>query len=179
MVDTSDEEYVRRCRSGERGAFDVLVERHHRAVFNLALRMLRDRDDAADVTQSVFIKAYEGLRKFDDRYKFFSWLYRIAVNESLNQLDHRKRFDGLEGVEVTEEADEGTDDYSLGREAKIQDSLMMLNTDQRAVVVLKHMQGLSYEEIGQVLDIPAKTVKSRLFSARQVLKEILKNKGLG
>jgi RNA polymerase sigma-70 factor (ECF subfamily) len=82
-------------------------------------------------------------------------------------------------VDVVEEADEERDDLSLGREEKIQDSLMMLRADQRAVVVLKHMQGLSYEEIGHVLDIPAKTVKSRLFSARQTLKEILKKKGLG
>ena len=179
MMDRSDEEIVRQCRSGDRRAYDALVERYHRTIYNVALRMVRDRDDAADVTQSVFVKAYEGLGRFDDRFKFFSWLYRIAVNESLNMLNQRKKFDGLEGVDVPEVEEEGADDEMVAQESKVQGALMMLKTDQRAIIILKHMQGLSYEEIGQVMDIPVKTVKSRLFSARQVLREILKKKGRG
>jgi RNA polymerase sigma-70 factor (ECF subfamily) len=179
MTDRSDEECVRQCRSGDRKAYDALVERYQRTIYNVAVRMVRDRDDAADVTQSVFVKAYEGLEKFDDRFKFFSWLYRIAVNESLNLLNQRKRFDGLEGVDIAETPEEGMDDESLERESGVQSGLMMLKTDQRAIIVLKHMQGLSYEEIGQILDLPLKKVKSRLFSARQALREILKKKGVG
>jgi RNA polymerase sigma-70 factor (ECF subfamily) len=178
-MDRSDEEIVLQCRSGDTKSFDLLVERYHRAIYNVALRMVRDRDDASDVTQSAFVKAYEGLDRFDSRFKFFSWLYRIAVNESLNLINHRKRFDGLEGVDVAEGQDEGKDDEALGRESKVQGALMILRPDQRAIIILKHMQGLSYEEIGQVLDLPVKTVKSRLFSARQVLKEVLKKKGVG
>ncbi|HUI65673.1 MAG TPA: sigma-70 family RNA polymerase sigma factor [Bacteroidota bacterium] len=179
MTEPSDEDLVQKSRHGDVRAFDAIVERHQRTVYNLALRMVRDPDEAADVAQAVFVKAYEKLKSFDPKFKFFSWLYRIAVNEALNVLEMRKRFDGLEGIEPAEEADEGSDDEAIGREQRIQDSLMMLNVDHRAVIVLKHMQGLSYQEIAQILSLPEKTVKSRLFSARQTLRDILMRKGLG
>ena len=178
MTEHSDEELVRQCRAGDIKSFDLLVERHQRTVFNLALRMVRNSDDAADVAQSAFVKAYENLERFDPRFKFFSWLYRIAVNESLNALDQKKKFDGLDGVDVPADAAEEKDDEMIREEERIQAGLMLLSVDQRAVIVLKHMQGLSYREIGQVLDLPEKTVKSRLFSARQTFKDILKKKGV-
>jgi RNA polymerase sigma-70 factor (ECF subfamily) len=179
MTERTDEEIVRQCRAGDRKAFDVLIDRHQRLVYNVALRMVRDADDAADIAQGVFLKVYEKLDGFDERFRFFSWLYKIAVNESLNFLNHRKKFDGLDGLDVAEEEPEGIDDEAAAREEKIQDGLMLLKVEHRAVVVLKHMQGLSYEEIGQILDLPEKMVKSRLFTARQSLKQILKRKGLG
>ena len=179
MTERSDEDFVRECRSGDRKAYDALVERYQRTIYNVAVRMVRDRDDAADVTQSVFVKAYEGLAKFDDRFKFFSWLYRIAVNESLNLLNQRKRFEGLDGVDIAETPDEGLDDETIERESGVQSALMMLKSDQRAIIVLKHMQGLSYDEIGQIMDLPVKRVKSRLFSARQALRDHLRKKGVG
>jgi RNA polymerase sigma-70 factor, ECF subfamily len=175
MTEQNDEDLVRQCRAGEIRAFDLLVERHQRAIFNLALRMVRDSDDAADVSQSVFVKAFENLERFDPQYKFFSWLYRIAVNESLNALEQKKRFEGLDGKDPAAEKD----DEAVREEERIQDGLMMLNVDQRAIIVLKHIQGLSYREIAQVLDLPEKTIKSRLFSARQTFKDILKKKGIG
>ncbi|HUI09649.1 MAG TPA: sigma-70 family RNA polymerase sigma factor [Bacteroidota bacterium] len=177
MTEPSDEDLVRQCRAGELKAFDMLVARHQRTVYNLALRMVRSGDDAADIAQTVFVKAYENLERFDPQYKFFSWLYRIAVNESLNAVEQKKRFEGLDGVDVAVEAAEEKDDETLRQEERIQSGLMLLSVDQRAVIVLKHMQGLSYREIAQVLDLPEKTVKSRLFSARQAFKDILKRKG--
>jgi RNA polymerase sigma-70 factor (ECF subfamily) len=178
MTEQSDEDLVRQCRGGEIKSFDVLVERHQRTIFNLALRMVRDSDDAADIAQSVFVKAYENLAKFDPQFRFFSWLYRIAVNESLNALEQKKRFEGLEGNDLAADIADEKDDEAVRDEKRIQDGLMTLNVDQRAVIVLKHMQGLSYREIAQVLDLSEKTVKSRLFSARQLLKDILKKKGV-
>lgn len=178
MTEHSDEDLVRQCRAGEIKAFDVLVERHQRAIFSLALRMIRDSDDAADVAQSVFVKAYENLERFDPQFRFFSWLYRIAVNESLNALEQKKRFQGLEGNDLVAETADEKDDEAISEERRIQDALMMLNVEQRAVIVLKHMQGLSYREIAQVLDLTEKTVKSRLFSARQSFRDILKKKGV-
>ena len=178
MTEQSDEELVRQCRAGEMKSFDALVERHQRTIFNLAVRMVRNSDEAADVCQSVFVKAYENLERFDPQFKFFSWLYRIAVNESLNALEQKKRFEGLDGNDFAAEAADEKDDDEVRKERRIQDGLMMLNVDHRAVIVLKHMQGLSYREISQVLDLPEKTVKSRLFSARQTLKDILKKKGV-
>ena len=103
MAERSDEEIVRLCQSGDRKAFDALVERHHRLVYNVAFRMVHDPDDAADIAQGVFVKVYEKIDGFDDRFRFFSWLYKIAVNESLNFLNHRKKFDGLDGLELAEE----------------------------------------------------------------------------
>ena len=178
MTEHSDEDLVRQCRAGEIKSFDLLVERHQRTIFNLALRMIRDSDDAADIAQSVFVKAYENLERFDPQFKFFSWLYRIAVNESLNALEQRKRFEGLDGNDLAAETSDEKDDEAVIEERRIQDGLMMLNVEHRAVIVLKHMQGLSYREIAQVLDLPEKTVKSRLFSARQSFKDILKKKGV-
>jgi RNA polymerase sigma-70 factor (ECF subfamily) len=178
MTEQSDEDLVRQCRSGEIKSFDLLIERHQRTIFNLALRMVRNSDDAADVSQSVFVKAYENLERFDPQFKFFSWLYRIAVNESLNALEQKKRFEGLEGNDLAADTADEKDDDTVREERRIQDGLMMLSVDQRAVIVLKHMQGLSYREIAQVLDLPEKTIKSRLFSARQTFKDILKKKGV-
>ena len=178
MTEQSDEDLVRQCRSGEIKSFDLLVERHQRTIFNLALRMVRDSDDAADVSQSVFVKAYENLERFDPQFRFFSWLYRIAVNESLNALEQKRRFEGLEGNDLAADTADEKDDDTVREERRIQDGLMMLSVDQRAVIVLKHMQGLSYREIAQVLDLPEKTIKSRLFSARQTFKDILKKKGV-
>jgi RNA polymerase sigma-70 factor (ECF subfamily) len=126
----------------------------------------------------VFVKAYENLERFDPQYKFFSWLYRIAVNESLNALEQKKRFEGLDGNDLAAETPDEKDDEAVDEERRIQDGLMLLSVDQRAVIVLKHMQGLSYREIGQILDLPEKTIKSRLFSARQTFKDILRKKGV-
>jgi RNA polymerase sigma-70 factor (ECF subfamily) len=178
MTEQSDEDLVRQCRGGEVKSFDMLVERHQRTIFNLALRMVRDSDDAADIAQSVFVKAYENLARFDPQFRFFSWLYRFAVNESLNALEQKKRFEGLEGNDLAVDSADEKDDEAVRDEKRIQDGLMLLKVDQRAVIVLKHMQGLSYREIAQVLDLSEKTVKSRLFSARQLLKDILKKKGV-
>jgi RNA polymerase sigma-70 factor (ECF subfamily) len=178
MMEISDTEAVRRCRDGDARAFDILIKRHERMVFNLALRMVRDSDDAADVTQSVFIKVYEKLDGFDERFKFFSWLYRIAVNEALSHLERKKKEERLDGIDAAEEEEDAVDDERLERDRRIQDGLMALKEDQRALIILKHMQGLSYEEIGQIMDIPLKVVKSRLYAARQHLRDLLKKKGI-
>jgi RNA polymerase sigma-70 factor (ECF subfamily) len=175
MSDAEDRELVQRCREGDRTAFTELVDRYQKTVFNTALRIVGDTEEAEDVSQSAFLKAFEKLDTFKPRFRFFSWMYRITVNESLNVLRYRKNFRRLEEhTAVTEapivEVDAGD---------RIQDALMDLKLDHRVVVVLKHLQGLSYEEIGMVLNIPPKRVKSRLFTARVTLKEIMKKKGLG
>lgn len=175
MTEPSDLTLVRQCLEGQREAFGVLVMRHHKVLFNLTLRMVKDSQDAQDLVQTVFLKAYEKLGAFDARFKFFSWIYRMAVNESLNFLKRRRRWEGL---------DEGRDYAALAETAEendmshtIQNALMFLKVEHRAVIVLKHLEGLSYEEIAYILEVPTKTVKSRLFSARQVLKDILIKQG--
>jgi len=179
MIEGEDEAVVRRCMEGEPGAFGALVEKYQKPVYNLVLRMVRNDAEAEDVAQTAFIKAYENLSSFKPGNRFFSWLYRIAANEAMNALRRLRRFEPLSdsngsatdegGLEATEREDE---------EARILDALMDLTVDHRAVIVLKHLQELSYEDVGQVLDISTKKVKSRLFSARQELREALRKRGV-
>jgi RNA polymerase sigma-70 factor (ECF subfamily) len=175
MVDLDDSELVRLTLSGERNAYGRLVERYQAQVFTIALRMLGDRDEAEDVAQGVFLKAFEKLGTFDPRYKFFSWIYRIAHNESVNAIERRSRLQPLdEGVEAAGAHAENPDLPDL-----VQRCLARLDVQHRSVLVLKYVQDLPYEEIAAILGVPAKRVKSRLFSARAALREIMTREGLG
>ena len=178
MVDKEDGALVQQCVGGDKRAFETLVEKYQKPMFNVALRMTRNYSDAEDIAQATFLKAYENLRSFDPRYKFFSWLYRIAMNESLNFVNQRKQVEELsEDISSDEKsAEESYDEDQTSR--SVQDALMQLKADHRAVVVLKHLQRLSYEEISKILDIPEKKVKSRLFTARLMLKDVFIAKGL-
>jgi len=158
---------------GDRGAFEALLVEYERPVFNAAFRMLNNRDDARDVTQTVFLKVFENFAQFDPSRRFFSWIYRITLNESINWLGKENRLEPL----LYETADEGKGPdeelESARAAAKVQAALMTINTDYRTVVILKHFLGCSYVEISDVLEIPEKTVKSRLYTARQQLRDAL------
>jgi len=170
---TDDLDVIQRYLSGDRGAFEVLVDRYEKMVYNVALRMVNDTDDAADITQNVFIKTSEKLDSFNPKYKFFSWIYRIAVNESLNFIEASKKNERLshEIVADGKSPEDSVQEQFLAR--SIEEGLTRLTDDNRIVIILRHFQELSYEEIGFILDLPVKTVKSRLFSARQALKKHL------
>ncbi len=164
---------VRRCLQGDKKAFEEIVDRYQKTVFNAAFRILNDYEDAADVAQSVFIRVYENLEKFSARYKFFSWLYKITVNESLNFLKQRKQIGGIAAEEVAD-AKTPEDLYKdVELSESIQQALMQIGLDYRLVIVLRYFQDLSYNEISYVLDTPEKTIKSRLFTARNLLKNIM------
>ncbi len=180
MVHEDDGELLRECRSGDRKAFERLVEKYQKTVFNIALRMVRDREDAEDVAQAAFIKVYQRLDTFNPELKFFSWLYRIVVNESLNFLKQNRRHEPLDdaAAEMPEGDEKMEGEQREEAERKIQSGLMDLRVDYRAVVVLRHFQDLSYAEIAQILGISEKKVKSRLFTARMMLRDILLRKGL-
>ena len=178
MSEEQDEKLVQRCLEGDRRAFEALVEKYQKIVFNVALRMTRDHADAQDIAQSAFIKAYEKLNTFDPKFKFFSWLYRIVVNESLNFLTQRRKFEELDEELVSDDTSPEDVEQENATERKIQDCLMELRVEHRVIVVLKHLQDLSYGEISNILDIPEKTVKSRLFTARAILRGLLLKKGI-
>jgi len=172
LTDEDDAALVARCRRGEQAAFGILVSRYQRVLFNVAFRMLGNREDAADATQTAFGRAYERLATYDDKFKFFSWIYRILSNECLNQLRARRPqtvvtpamavADGpLEQLEAAE------------RQRVVQQALAGLSPEYREVITLRHFAELSYEEISDAVGIPEKTVKSRLYSARQQLGERL------
>lgn len=151
---------------------------YERPVYNAAYRIVGNPDDAADVTQVVFLKAFEQLDQYKPEFKFFSWIYRIAVNESINQIKRDRKHLPLDEREVSDTRSPvdfvGAGDISRG----IQESLMRLQEDYRTVVVLRHFSECSYRQISEILHIPEKTVKSRLYSARQLMKEQLKGSGI-
>jgi RNA polymerase sigma-70 factor (ECF subfamily) len=178
MHDERDTALLEDCKKGDRLALDSLVRRYERTVFNAAYRMLGNPDDAADVTQTTFLKAFENLDRYDPKYKFFSWIYRIAVNESINQINKRNRFEPMD--EKAAALTRGPEDLAdAGRQGnEVQAVLLELTEDHRAVVVLRHFTECSYRQIGEILQIPEKTVKSRLFSARQQMKDRLQGRGM-
>ncbi len=173
-----DEMIVKDCLAGERKAFEVLVDRYEKKLYNAAYRVLGDAEDAMEATQSAFVKAYERLGTFDTSQRFFPWMYRIVVNESLNIISRRKRFQEIDSkIPVPGRSpDEKYGDQELARH--LQAAVRVLKPDYRVVVALRHYQGFTYQEIGEILGIPEKTVKSRLFTARQQLREILVRKGI-
>jgi RNA polymerase sigma-70 factor (ECF subfamily) len=163
---------VARTLCGDRAAFAAVVEKYNRVLFAVALRMLGNYDEACDATQAVFVKAFEKLDSFDPQRKFFSWIYRILVNECLNARRARRplaplgnRADQRPGPLESFEAKE--------RAERVRYALRRLSHDARQVVVLRHFGDLSYAEIGEILGIEEKTVKSRLFAARQRLLDLL------
>ena len=178
MSDDGDASLVRDCLAGDARAFEQLLVRYQRPVYNAALRILGNREDAKDVTQTVFLNAYQHLGRFDTGQRFFSWLYRIAVNETLDAAAARKPLEPLPEtlVEAGVRPDEAVSQEQL--DAGMQAALLALKLEYRTVLVLRHVQGLGYEEIGAILDCPPKTVKSRLHTALEALRQVLADRGL-
>jgi RNA polymerase sigma-70 factor (ECF subfamily) len=177
MSKPDDTKLIERCIEGDRQAFESLLVQYEKPVFNAAYRMLNNRDDASDVTQTVFLKVYENFDHFDPSRRFFSWVYRITLNESINWLNKQNRLEPLQHETADDGKSPEQEVESAELSAEIQAALMTIKTDYRAVVILKHFLGCSYMEISEVLEIPEKTVKSRLYSARQMLKDTLAKPG--
>ncbi|WP_246196405.1 RNA polymerase sigma factor [Aquisphaera giovannonii] len=178
-----DQGLVRACRGGDTEAFGILVRRHQDRLYPTLVRLTGSAENAQDVLQDTFIRAFEKLDQFHGESSFYTWIYRIAVNLALS--DRRKRRRG--GAEVppaaaaaAEPADrsrENDPSFALEcveREALVEEALNALAPDHRAVVVLKDFDGRRYEEIAEVLGIPVGTVRSRLHRARCELRERLR-----
>lgn len=179
MTEENDLMLVSQCLEGDAKAFDLLVTKYQKIMFNVALRMINNYEDAEDVTQSAFVKAFEKLDTFDPDYRFFSWLYRITINESLNFLNQRKQFTELDKSLISNEKTPEQRYQESETSRNVQVALMDLKLEYRTVIILKHLQDFSYREIGDILQLPEKTVKSRLFTARQLLKSILIDNRIG
>jgi len=170
--DADDRAAVARCLSGDTAAFEVIVDRYQRVFFTIALRMLGDRDEARDAAQDAFVNAYRRLDTYDCKRPFFSWIYRILVNGCLNDRRDRHRHAELEPHMATvaspaELAEAGE------RRRRVQQAMLALSADYRQVIVLRHFAQLSYDEIAEIVGVPAKTVKSRLHTARERLEQLL------
>ena len=178
MDTDTDQALLERYRKGDRAAFTELVVRYQRPIYNAAFWVLRKAEDANDITQVVFLKVAERLDEYDPRFKFFSWIYRIAVNESLNLLRRNGREEALDDEIDLPGADSANPEWQVGEaevSRRIHVALMSMATNDRMVLTLRHFSECSYQEIGQILDLDEKTVKSRLFEARHRLAELLKD----
>ncbi len=173
MSELSDQAIVRQVLAGDVSAFTHLVDRYQRVVYNAAYRITSNQHDAEDVTQTVFLKVYENLRLYNSKYRFYSWMYRIAINEALNQQAKRRNKTSADVETVAEPLAEDRAYEKIELEQQVQEAIYRLDPGDRALVVLKHFQGFSYDEIGFILDLPVRKVKSRLYTARQRLKEEL------
>ncbi|MBT8400312.1 MAG: sigma-70 family RNA polymerase sigma factor [Rhodothermia bacterium] len=173
MSELSDQAIVRQVLAGDVSAFTHLVDRYQRVVYNAAFRITSNQQDAEDVTQTVFLKVYENLRLYNSKYRFYSWMYRIAINEALNQQAKRRKKTSADVETVAEPLAEDRTYEKIELEQQVQEAIYRLDPGDRALVVLKHFQGFSYDEIGFILDLPVRKVKSRLYTARQRLKEEL------
>ena len=176
MLEDPDDVLVRRCRDGDRSAFVALVRRYRGPIYNCAYRVLGREEDASDVTQGVFLKVIQRLDQYDPNYKFFSWIYRMALNDALNLLRDRSREAPMEeGAEAP--GDERSNPEVQANEKqearRIQQALMSMKVSDRAVLTLRHFSDCSYEEIAEIMELEVKTVKSRLFEARQRLRQLL------
>jgi RNA polymerase sigma-70 factor, ECF subfamily len=178
VKEDDDRTLVRCCREGDRAACEQLVVRYQKPVYNAALRLLHDPEEARDVTQTAFLKAFEHLADYDPAFKFYSWIYRITLNEALDTLSSRKAFDDISSEEpdAAPGPERRVEGEQVGR--AIEDALMRINPDLRAVIVLRHLLHLSYQDMGDILQLPEKTVKSRLYSARQLLRDHLLRRGV-
>lgn len=175
---SDDSGLARRASEGDEVAFEEIVRRHERAVYSVAYRMVRSHDDALDITQTVFIRAYRKLHTFKPGHRLFSWLYRIAINESISHLRRSRQTSELD-CELVGGSDPGMLSAERSEESeRISEALVGLPVDYRVVVVLKYFLDLSYREIGEIVGIPEKTVRSRLFTARERLRVLLRGLGV-
>lgn len=168
---------VRECQLGDRQALGALVDEYQKPVFNAVYRMLGNADEAADVTQTAFLKALERIDSFDPNFRFFSWIYRIGLNEAIDRLKRAGRFEPITETATDETPKPPEQVASLQASDQVQAALMEIKEELREVLVLRYFTECSYHQIGEILRLPDKTVKSRLFSARRQLKAQLAQHG--
>lgn len=186
---TDDLTLVKRIRSGDQRAFKLLVERYQRKIYSVALGMVRDKEEAMDVSQEAFVKVYKYLDHFKGDASFYTWLYRITVNVCIDVI--RKRGGRSEMLEFDESIQMDTNEANLGAlgtrlgtnpqksalrkelAEKIQEALAQVPEKHRAILLLREIEGMSYEDLARTLEIPKGTVMSRLFHARAKVQKIL------
>ncbi|MFL5320324.1 MAG: RNA polymerase sigma factor [Myxococcaceae bacterium] len=182
---------VKRVRSGDQRAFRLLVERYQKKIYAVALGMLKDKEDAMDVTQEAFVKVYKYLDHFKGDSSFYTWLYRITSNICIDVLRKRQGGGMREQVEFDETMEMDTAEANIGALGsrlgtnpqksalrkeladKIQEALAQVPEKHRMILLMREVEGLSYEDLAKVLEIPKGTVMSRLFHARAKVQKIL------
>ncbi len=186
LKQATDQDLVTRARAGSERAYRELLERYQRPVFSLIYRMVRDREQAEDLSQETFVKVFNHLDKYDPKYKFSSWIFKIASNLSIDAL-RKKELDtvSLDGSRhaVTEEQIESTritvesrtenpEEYLEAKELgeEIEQAIGTLRAEYRTAILLRHVEGRPYEEIAEVMGVPLGTVKTYIHRARNELR---------
>lgn len=195
-VEDDDLPWVLLCRKGDDEAFWVLVERYQKKMLNVAYRMIGDYEESCDVVQEAFLAAFRAIGKFRGEARFSTWLYGIVVNHTKNRLKQLNRrnsrfcHEEIPSQDASGSVGDGCCCQAAGRrqdsileslekkelEAQVQECIGSLDDGYREILVLRDIQGLSYEEIVVILKIPLGTVRSRLFRARNILKDLLLNR---
>jgi RNA polymerase sigma-70 factor, ECF subfamily len=189
LMSDSEKNLLERAKAGDISAFEQLIEGYQRKIFNIALRMLGNYEDAGDLSQEVLIRIFKSIKSFKEESSFSTWIYRITTNVCLDEIRKRKNKRTIsldEEIRLDEgemkrqiESDEPTpEDMAEKEDLKklVNDAIAMLSDEHRIAIVLRDMQGLSYEEIAEALNVPEGTVKSRINRARQALKNILSSR---
>ncbi|MCX5806091.1 MAG: sigma-70 family RNA polymerase sigma factor [Proteobacteria bacterium] len=185
-----DLEFVLLCRDGDVDAFEVLVERHQKKMLNIAYRMTDDYEDACDVVQEAFLSAFKSIKRFRGEARFSTWLTGILINHAKNRLKQVKNRSHHEGISINDTFETDSGSYNIEPQSseipvveqlmqkevqvQVQKCISLLDETSREVVILRDMQGFSYEEISNILKLPDGTIKSRLFRARDALRNCLK-----
>lgn len=181
----SDQDLVARARAGDQEAFAHLVEENQNRVYSLALRLVGDREEAADLAQEAFLKAWQGLKSFQGESSFATWIYRLTTNVCIDYLRRQKRRQGVETAVSLDDEDSGwaePADWGQDPQRRLEQSergralaraMEQLPDHQRRALVLREISGLSYQEIAQSMDLDLGTVKSRIARARLALRKIL------
>ena len=179
VAEEDDTALVAASKRGDQDAFAQLVQQHQRRVFNLVFRMLQEYEETNEVTQEAFLAAWQGLPSFRGDARFSTWLYRIAYNCALKQLEQRKRDRTVQAAVESEQLvaqtsqQDGMDDTleAHTRSEMVHEQLAHLPAKYRIVLVLRHLQEMTYEEMAEILKMPIGTIKTHLFRARNLLKE--------
>ena len=178
---SSDKKLVRRVQKGDKGAFDLLVLKYQHKIVNLVMRYVRDPELALDIAQEAFIKAYRALPRFRGDSAFYTWMYRIAVNTAKNHLaaQRRRPMDVELDLQDPEQYDlhaklketDTPEGVTLSQELKetVERAIASLPEDLRTAIILRELEGMSYEEIAQTMECPVGTVRSRIFRARDAI----------
>jgi len=187
LAELSDEDVMERCAMGSEAGFRTLVQRYRTRIMNLVCRFINDRDRAEEISQEVFLRVFRNRERYRKSGKFSTWIFTIAVNLTKNEIRSRVRHRGTFSLDAMEEEssgqgvtfpdakplpDEDLNAHEIGQ--KVAEALRKIPARYREAVVLRDVEGLSYEEVGQILRIPGGTVRSRINRARLMLKERLK-----
>jgi RNA polymerase sigma-70 factor (ECF subfamily) len=183
QTEQDDAQLVKASQQGNPDSFAFFVQRHQRRVFTMVLRMLQDDEEASEITQNAFLAAWQGLPAFRGDARFATWLYRIAYNCALKQLEWCKRERSMqaamEAEQILEEVNKENQAEDMlelcARQAVVREQMEKLPAKYRSVLILRHFQERTYEEMADILTMPIGTIKTQLFRARHLLKECLYN----